>query len=188
MSLPSISSVYKYSDSMHKQPCRFFLDRAAYAEEVVLYKDSLLRHILPELLHANDNANGAVCSRSGFTLPAYLVLERGVTLKAWHAHQRSYFEVAAMFESVLWLLKTLHAEGYVHRDLKPENILCLLSSSQWRLLDLGIVAREGALLIVLLLPRRAYPRVVVVARTDALLVVVAITPSTLTITYKASLS
>ena len=116
----------------------------------MLYKHSLLRHILPELLHANDNANGAVRSRSGFTLPAYLVLERGVTLKAWHAHQRSYFEV--------WLLKTLHAENYVHRDLKPENILCLLSSSQWRLLDLGIVAREGALLIVLLLPRRVLPR------------------------------
>lgn len=48
-----------------------------------------------------------------------------------------------MAESVAKQLDIMHHAGYVHRDLKPENVLYLINTTQWRLLDLGIVARVG---------------------------------------------
>ena len=54
-------------------------------------------------------------------------------------------EVWGLVEALAALLATLHGNGIVHRDLKPDNVLFLLQRMQWRLLDLGIVARAGAL-------------------------------------------
>jgi serine/threonine protein kinase len=67
------------------------------------------------------------------------------TLKEWGGRERNFFEVSTMVDSVAHLLHGLHASGRVHRDLKPENVLYLLHSTEWRLLDLGIAARIGAL-------------------------------------------
>ena len=50
--------------------------------------------------------------------PAFLVVERGVTLKQWSKGRRSVFDVIAMVESVARLVDSLHTAGYVHRDLK----------------------------------------------------------------------
>jgi serine/threonine protein kinase len=108
---------------------------------VALYQDPVLKRVLPQLLRASSNAGGAVRSRSGFVFPPYLVLERGGTLQQWKPEERSFFEIVSM---VAALLNTLHASGRVHRDLKPDNVLHLLPSTQWRLLDLGIVANIGA--------------------------------------------
>jgi hypothetical protein len=123
---------------------RFFNARGDFEAEVAMYTHPVLRETLPSLLYAYSNADGSLRSRSGFVFPPFLVLERGVTLKAWrNAGARSFFEAAAMVESVAALLATLHGAGYVHRDLKPDNVLHLLHSGAWRLLDLGIVARAG---------------------------------------------
>ena len=54
-----------------------------------------------------------------------------------------------MVESLAQLLEVLHAEGLVHRDVKPENALYLLTSAKWKLLDVGIVTRDGALCVSL---------------------------------------
>ena len=54
-----------------------------------------------------------------------------------------FFEIIVMVERLTELLQTLHSSGRVHRDLKPANVLYLLNSTQWRLLDLGIVANVG---------------------------------------------
>jgi serine/threonine protein kinase len=85
-----------------------------------------------------------VRSLSGYVLPPFFVLERGMTLKEWNAQERNYFEIATMVENTVRLLATLHGAGLAHRDLKPDNVLYLLQSTKWRLLDLGIVARIGA--------------------------------------------
>ena len=60
--------------------CRFFFKAHEFHAEAKLYRDPVLRQVLPELRTASDNANGAVRSRSGFVFPPYLVSERGITL------------------------------------------------------------------------------------------------------------
>jgi serine/threonine protein kinase len=100
--------------------------------------------VLPDLVYNSDNANGAVCSRSGYVFPPFFVLKRGTTLRDWcRGQSRGFFEVINMAESVAKQLDIMHHAGYVHRDLKPENVLYMMNTSQWRLLDLGIVARKG---------------------------------------------
>ena len=93
----------------------------------------MLRQVLPELLHAHDNADGAARSRSGYVFPPHLVLERGITLRAWctcstggggsagngGGRARNFFEVSTMVDSVGSMLAQLHASGRVHRDIKP---------------------------------------------------------------------
>lgn len=125
--------------------CRLLLDRTEFEEEVALYRTPELVSVMPDLLQVHDNAGGAVRSRSGYTFPPFLVLERGTTLRTWMAEERSFFDTLSMVEAVTRLLATLHAAGYVHRDVKPDNIVLLLQSTKWRMLDLGICARIGAL-------------------------------------------
>jgi serine/threonine protein kinase len=85
-----------------------------------------------------------VCSRTGYVFPPFFVLKRGITLHDWcRGQKRGFFEVVNMAESVAKQLDIMHQAGYVHRDLKPENVLYLINTTQWRLLDLGIVARVG---------------------------------------------
>ena len=43
---------------------------------------SLIRQTLPELIYASDNARKAVKSRSRWPFPAFMVLERGVSLSS----------------------------------------------------------------------------------------------------------
>lgn len=50
----------------------------------------------------------------------------------------------SLVESLARMLAQLHASGRVHRDLKPDNTLFLLHTTQWRLLDFGVVASAGA--------------------------------------------
>jgi serine/threonine protein kinase len=124
--------------------CRFFRWRSEFDQKVALYNDPVLRSTLPDLLRADDNASGVTQSKSGYVFPPWLVLERGTTLADWVRRPRGYGEVLTMVESLARMLATLHAAELVHRDLKPDNALYLLQSAQWRLLDLGIVARAGA--------------------------------------------
>jgi hypothetical protein len=123
---------------------RFFYDPVEWEEEVSLYNDPVLVQTLPELLLADNNAAGLVRSSSGYVFPPFIVLERGITLKEWCERERGYGEVLTMVECLSRLLDVLHRSGRVHRDLKPLNVLYLLQSTQWKLLDLGIVANVGA--------------------------------------------
>ena len=74
-------------------------------------------------------------------------MERGVTLDKWLSQrQRDLGEVATMLNGMAKLLAGLHDAGLVHRDVKPANALYMPSTSAWKLLDVGIVARAGALM------------------------------------------
>jgi hypothetical protein len=77
--------------------CRFFLVRSEFEEECALYRDPVLRRALPDLLHADANAAGALRSRGGTALPPFIVLERGTTLKAWREYARGYGEVRNVY-------------------------------------------------------------------------------------------
>ena len=98
---------------------RFFHIAQEFEEEVALYQDPVLRAVLPAILHASDNANGAERSQSGYVFPPFMVLERGVTMREWAERGRNFFEVSTMVESVCTMLATLHGSGLIHRDLKP---------------------------------------------------------------------
>ena len=114
-----------------------------FEDEVALYRNPALRAIMPDLLHASDNGDRSVCSRSGYAFPAHIIMERGTTLRAWSSDVRNFFEVTTMVEALARLLDGLHCAGFVHRDIKPDNAILLIQSTKWRLLDLGIVARIG---------------------------------------------
>ena len=57
--------------------CRFFLKATDFDEEIGHYTDPVLQKVLPQLVFATNNADGAVRSRSGYRFPPMLILERG---------------------------------------------------------------------------------------------------------------
>ena len=125
--------------------CRFFFELKEFEDESGLYRHPILSQVLPSVLHADSNTAGKVVSRSGYAFPPFIVLERGMTLTEWCQQKRGFFEVSRMVESLANLLATLHGAGFVHRDIKPDNVLYLTHSTVWRLLDMGIVERQGTL-------------------------------------------
>jgi hypothetical protein len=100
---------------------RFFHVRADFEEEVALYRDPVLKKVLPELLAVTDNADGGVTSRSGYAYPPFFVLERGQTLAEWVKSPRNFFEITTLVERLAQLLHELHGSGRVHRDLKVRS-------------------------------------------------------------------
>lgn len=125
--------------------CRFFFAQQEFEEEAAHYKSPALAQTLPRLHHASANQAGTVVSRSGFVFPPFFIMERGIPLDTWAGQAvRGFGEVLTMVESLAKLLQVLHTEGLVHRDLKPGNSLLLMTSSVWKLLDVGIVERAGA--------------------------------------------
>ena len=71
-------------------PCRLFHQKVEFETEVALYRDPLLKQLLPDLLDANENADGKVRSRSGVPFAPYMVLERGAHAAAvCHSPARS---------------------------------------------------------------------------------------------------
>ena len=67
-------------------------------QEVRHYRDTVLKQVLPPLLHASENAKGATQSRNGFVFPPYIVLERGIPLFEWAQQPRRQMEVIVMVE------------------------------------------------------------------------------------------
>jgi hypothetical protein len=96
--------------------CRLFHRRDEFEAEVALYRNPVLRRVLPKLRRASDNANGAVRSRSGYAFPPYFVLERGMSMRDWRRQERTHHEFTMMVERIALLLVVLHAADYVHRD------------------------------------------------------------------------
>ena len=58
----------------HIPACRFFHATWEFQEEVALYRDPILRRILPKIFYANDNIDAGARSRSGFVFPPFFVL------------------------------------------------------------------------------------------------------------------
>ena len=65
---------------------KFFLKRKDFEDEVRMYRDPALRDTLPTILHATANEDGALRSRSGYTLPPFVVLERCATAWSYPTH------------------------------------------------------------------------------------------------------
>lgn len=128
--------------------CRFFLHEKDFELEEGFYKNEIFRECLPDLLHADDNADGSIVSRSGYRFPPFMALDRGVTLSEWLELGRLPAAVLAMTAELLHMLTLLHSSKFVHRDLKPANLLFVFHSQQWRLLDFGVAAPVGAFLLL----------------------------------------
>ena len=56
-----------------KMVCRFFDKLQEMEAEANIYRNPVMKSVLPELLHADANAGGALQSGSGFRFPPYLV-------------------------------------------------------------------------------------------------------------------
>jgi serine/threonine protein kinase len=125
-------------------PFRFFNSVEDFERESAIYNDHDLRRVLPAIMHATTNLNGAVASPSGYHFPPFLVIERGTSLGDWMQEERSFGAVLNMLDEISRLLAVLHGAGRVHRDLKPGNVLLLLQTQVWRLIDFGISASTGA--------------------------------------------
>jgi hypothetical protein len=54
-----------------------FLSHDAYENELQYYQDPGLREILVPVVHFDGNESGSVCTRSGYTFPPFIVVERG---------------------------------------------------------------------------------------------------------------
>ena len=83
-------------------PCRFFLSARDYRKEVAQYQDTVLRGVLPPMLHASANADGAVRSARGFRFPPYMVLDRVRSLAesfCWPETWPEVLDVLASFAS-----------------------------------------------------------------------------------------
>ena len=126
--------------------CRFFMSLEDYKAEMSLFEDPAVRQTLPKLLHAADNASGAVRSPldSLYAFPPFAVRERGMTLRQWRARPRSYTDILTLVDCLAQLLRTLHASGRAHRNLTPDGVILLQNSTKWRLLDLDNAANIGA--------------------------------------------
>ena len=69
------------NDGSDKQyAIKFFMISDDYTEEEKLYRHSLIRHTLPELILSSDNADGRFKSKNGWPFPPFMVLERGFSL------------------------------------------------------------------------------------------------------------
>ena len=52
---------------------KFFMSVAVYRREQALYRDDAIKHTLPELLLASDDATTAVRTEGGYPFPPFLV-------------------------------------------------------------------------------------------------------------------
>ena len=66
---------------------------------------------------------------------------------SWRRSKRGFHMVLHMFHDLAECLEIVHRSGRVHRDMKPGNVLLMLHSQCWRLLDFGIAAEIGAVLL-----------------------------------------
>ena len=72
---------------------RVFCDAHAFEEEAAQYRDPVLKQVLPDLVYASVNTDGAVRSMRGFAFPPFLVIERGMPLSTWMLQRRKPMEV-----------------------------------------------------------------------------------------------
>ena len=66
--------------AFYQYAIKFCYRRSDYETEAALYAHPTIRHTLPPLIQASDNANGAVVSPSGYVYSPFIVMERGATL------------------------------------------------------------------------------------------------------------
>ena len=59
---------------------KFFLKSVDFETEASHYRDAAIAAAMPPLAQLCANADGQVCSPSGLPFPAFVVVERGITL------------------------------------------------------------------------------------------------------------
>lgn len=142
---------------------KFYLSRDDFLVERAVSEDDTLRAFLPHVSQARDcdDASQRCCAPDSSAMPCFMVLERGLPLRAWVAAQRPdfYLRIGALLD-LARQLAALHAAGYVHRDVKPANVLYVPSRSLWSFIDFGAAARAHATAPVALSIRYAAPEVV----------------------------
>lgn len=62
---------------------KFFTVREAFEREDALYSNAVLRDMMPAVKFIEANADGAVCSASGWPFPPCIAIERGESLDKW---------------------------------------------------------------------------------------------------------
>ena len=70
---------------------KFFFVRSAFDQEEKLYSNPVLRNMMPAVKLIEPNADGRVCSASGWPFPPCIVIERGESLDKWAERLRPDF-------------------------------------------------------------------------------------------------
>jgi hypothetical protein len=96
-----------------------------------MYQHPKLQFTLPPLHLSCSNDSGNLRSTSGWPLPPFLALERGVSLRQWLCLDRSPLAILHMFYDLAQQLARVHAAGICHRDLKP-GAMQYFSNFAWK--------------------------------------------------------
>ena len=104
---------------------KFFFKRHAFDAEVELYRDPVLRGMMPATRAFVGNDASDERSAGGYAWPPCIIIERGESLQEWHRREGEDF-ITTVQVPALPIAPTLPLK------LEPVHVLCFRNASSFR--------------------------------------------------------